>query len=71
VEVVGDTDTLAPFKFPGFQVYVDAPAAFSVMELPIQIEAVTGVMLIFGTGLTTNERVEVLRQPIISTPVTE
>jgi len=53
VVVVGDNVTAGVNKPPGFQVYVDPPDAVRKMELPIQIEAVDGVMVMLGTGLTT------------------
>lgn len=51
--MVGDNVTAGVNKPPGFQVYVDPPDAVRKMELPIQIEAVDGVMVMLGTGLTT------------------
>jgi hypothetical protein len=49
----GVTVTIAPFKFPGFQVYVAAPVAVNVAVLPLQITVGFAVALIVGNGLTT------------------
>lgn len=68
---VGDTTTLLPLNAPGFQVYVDAPDAVSVAELPIQREGEAGLIVMLGTGLTFWFTVKVLWQPNAFTPVTE
>lgn len=70
VVVVGDTVTDAPVKLPGIQLYVEAPVALSVVELPTQMLLLAAVLDTFGAGLTVIVRVEVLVQPFAAVPVT-
>jgi hypothetical protein len=71
VLVAGETVTLLPVKAPGFQVYVDAPVAVKVAELPIQMELDEAAGVIVGIGLTTTATIVVVVQPNALLPVTE
>jgi hypothetical protein len=60
---VGETVTLVVVAPAGFQVYVEPPEALKVIELPIQMDAVEGLIVMLGTGATSLEMVYVDRQP--------
>lgn len=70
VVVVGDTVTDEPVKLPGIQLYVEAPLALSVVELPAQIVVLEAVVVTVGVGLTVIVRVDVFVQPFAAVPVT-
>ena len=70
VAVVGDTVTEAPVKLPGIQLYVDAPLAVNVVELPAQIVVLDAVVVTGGNALTVMVRVAVFVQPAADVPVT-
>lgn len=59
----GDTVTVAPERFPGFQVYVDAPLAFKVAVFPEH--KIKGVLVVVtvGTGFTNTKTVFVPIHP--------
>ena len=67
---VGDTETLAPIKFPGFQVYDNAPIAERFAELPAQMVNEDGFTAITGIAFTTKLTVAVVKQPVPFPPVT-
>ena len=54
----------------GFQIYVAAPRAVSIIELPKQTTGAEGSIVITGNGLTVIKAEEVLVQPFRSVPVT-
>jgi hypothetical protein len=70
VVVVGDTVTDEPVKLPGIQLYVDAPLAVNVVELPAQIVVLDAVVVTVGNALTVMVRVAVFVQPAADEPVT-
>ena len=76
VVLVGETFTVIPFRFPGFQVYVypaplpPVPLAVSVAELPIHIAVGRTVAAMESGGLTRTVAVVVAVQPEGSVPVT-
>lgn len=63
VDAVGETETEAPFSAPGFQVYVVAPLAESVVELPLQIVGADAVAVTVGEGFTVMVTCAVEEQP--------
>ena len=67
---VGVTLTLAPLTFPGFHVYVLAPLALNVTELPAQIVDEEAVTVKFGIAFTIKLIVFALVQPDAFVPVT-
>lgn len=70
VVVVGETVTGEPDSDPGIHAYVAAPVAVSVVELPVQIEALEAVAVTVGEAFTVMRRVDVFVQPLASVPVT-
>jgi hypothetical protein len=66
----GLTITEVPTKLPGFQLYVLAPDAVMVVELPAQIVALVTVVDIVGVASTVIRRVAVFVQPFAPVPVT-
>jgi len=60
--VFGLTTTAVPVKLPGIHVYVSAPFAVNVVELPMQI-LVEPLIVIIGSGITVTVKVNVLVQP--------
>jgi hypothetical protein len=70
VVAVGDTTTLVPVKLPGFQVYVCAPLAVRLAELPTQMEGADAERLMVGVGFKSKETVCVEIQPNADAPVT-
>ena len=70
VVVVGDTVTDEPVKLPGIQLYVDAPLAVRVVELPAQIVALDADVDTVGAVLTVIARVDVFVHPLALVPVT-
>lgn len=69
VVVIGETVTVVPVSEPGIQLYVDAPPAVSVVELPEQMVTVAEVAVTVGDGLTVIKRVAVDVHPAV-VPVT-
>lgn len=67
---VGETVTEVPVSAPGFQVYVVAPVAVSVVLLPEQIVVLDAVVVTVGVGFTVMVRVAVLVHPLAPVPVT-
>jgi hypothetical protein len=66
VVMVGVTVTFAPDKLPGFQVYVVAPDAVSVKEVPEQTEVVELEALTVGIGTTVTVVVaELVQVPLL------
>jgi hypothetical protein len=61
---------LVPVKLPGFQVYVCAPLAVRLAELPTQIEGIDEERLIVGVGFKSKATVCVDKQPKVDAPVT-
>lgn len=55
---------------PGIQLYVDAPLAVSVVELPAQMVVLDAVVVTVGVGLTVMVRVDVFVHPLAAVPVT-
>ncbi len=55
---------------PGIQLYVDAPLAVRVVELPAQIVALDVVVDTVGAALTVIVRVDVFVHPFAPVPVT-
>lgn len=55
---------------PGIQLYVDAPLAVNVVELPAQMVVLEAVVVTVGNGLTVMVRVAVFVQPAADVPVT-
>jgi hypothetical protein len=70
VVAVGDTVTDDPDKLPGFQVYVAAPFAVSVVVPPEQIVLNDALLLTEGRGLTVIVLVAIFVQPVALVPVT-
>jgi hypothetical protein len=70
VVVVGETVTEVPVKEPGIQLYVVAPEAVSVVELPEQIVVFDAVVVTVGVLLTVISCVVVLVHPLAAVPVT-
>lgn len=70
VVVPGETVTGVPGNDPGIQLYVDAPVAVNVAELPEQIVVVDVDAVTVGRGLTVIVRVAVPVQPFAAVPVT-
>lgn len=68
--VVGDTVTVVPVKLPGFQVYVDAPLAVSVVDEPTQIVGVPAVAVTVGVPTTVTVTWLVFVQPFEPVPTT-
>ena len=70
VIVVGETVTVAPDKLPGIQLYVVAPLAVIIVEVPLQIVAAVVVTVTVGEGVTVMVLVAVFVQPFAAVPVT-
>jgi hypothetical protein len=70
VVVVGETVTGDPLSDPGIHVYVVAPLAVMVAELPAQIVAVDVVVVTVGVGFTVIVLVAVPVHPFAAVPVT-
>jgi hypothetical protein len=68
--VAGETETLAPVKAPGFHVYVVAPVADNVVELPEQIVDDEALAFTVGVMFTNTVTVLVLVQPAALDPKT-
>lgn len=66
---VTDEPVVALRPVPGLHVYVAAPPALIVVELPEQIVGVTAVAVTVGVGLTVTRTIAVLIQPDVL-PVT-
>jgi hypothetical protein len=66
----GESVTLEPDKFPGFQVYDVAPDAVIVEVLPKHIDGLEGLKLIVGVGKTLTLAVALPLQPAAFVPVT-
>ena len=64
------TTTLAPLTFPGFHVYVLAPLALKVAELPAQTVDEEAVTVKFGIAFTVKLIVFALVHPDALVPVT-
>jgi hypothetical protein len=62
VELAGVTVTVAPLKFPGFQVKDAAPLAVKVAVLPLQIDVGELLAIIVGVGFTITLTVRVDEQ---------
>jgi hypothetical protein len=69
VVVAGETVTEVPVSAPGFHVYVVAPEAVIVVEVPEQIVALDAVTVTVGVGLTVTVTVCVEVQPFAAVPV--
>ena len=69
VDRAGETVILVPVNPPGFQVYVVAPEAVSVEELPAQMEAGAAFAVTVGLGFTDTVTTTVLVQPEALDPV--
>ena len=67
---VGDTVTTAPLIEPGFQRYVFAPDAVSVVLPPVQIVLLEAVAVTLGKATTLIVLVAVFVQPFTAVPVT-
>ena len=70
VVVVGETVTGEPVSDPGIHVYVVAPFAVMVAELPSQMVVVEVVVVTVGVVFTVMVRVAVPVQPFAAVPVT-
>lgn len=70
VVVVGETVTDVPVNDPGIHVYVDAPEAVIVVELPEQSVVLVAVVATVGSGFTVMVRVPVPVHPLAAVPVT-
>jgi hypothetical protein len=70
VVATGLSVTLDPDKDPGIHVYVEAPPALSVTELPIQIALEDAAAFTFGRAFTVTITVEVPVHPGPLEPVT-
>ena len=70
VVVPGVTVTGDPVSDPGIQLYVDAPVALSVVELPEQSVVVPDDAVTVGEVLTVMACVAVAVQPLAAVPVT-
>jgi hypothetical protein len=68
--VVGETVTDDPVRDPGIHVYVDAPEAVIVVELPEQSVVLVAVVATVGSGFTVMVRVPVPVHPLAAVPVT-
>lgn len=63
--------TDAPVRLPGIHVYVVAPFAFSVVELPEQMVVLVAVAVTVGVGFTVISTVCVAVHPVaVVVPVT-
>jgi hypothetical protein len=60
---------LVPIKLPGIQVYVCAPVAVRLAELPTQIEGTDEERLTVGVGFTITATVRVDKHPKVLAPV--
>ena len=67
--MVGETLTEAPLSDPGIQVYVEAPEAERVLEVPGQMEAGEALARIVALGLIETLTVASPEQPA-AVPVT-
>jgi hypothetical protein len=70
VVATGLSVKLDPDKDPGIHVYVEAPPALSVTELPIQIAFEEAEALTEGRALTFTDTVDVFVHPLAAVPVT-
>ena len=70
VVIAGETVTEVPVNDPGIQLYVVAPLAVIVVELPEQIVVLVAVVVTVGLGVTLTVTVCVLVQPLTAVPVT-
>jgi hypothetical protein len=70
VFVVGHTLTVAPVRFPGIQVYVEAPLALRLVHCPEHIAAGEAATVFTGLALTVTVAVLVAEQPAVVVPVT-
>jgi len=66
----GETVTLEPDKAPGCHVYVTAPPAVNVVELPVHMVDVGGAAVTVGNGFTVTVTVAWLLHPPGSVPTT-
>jgi hypothetical protein len=66
----GVTFTLVPLSDPGIQLYVDAPLAVSVVEPPVQMDALFALAPTTGDVFTFMVRVAVEVHPFAAVPVT-
>lgn len=66
----GVTFTEVPVNEPGIQLYVVAPDAVNVADVPEQTVAVEVVTVTVGVGLTVIVRVAVPVHPLAAVPVT-
>jgi hypothetical protein len=64
VVATGVTVTVVPESGPGIHVYVDPPAAVSVVLPPVQIDGLAAVAVIVGEGFTVTTAVLVVVQPV-------
>ena len=70
VVIVGVTTILAPVKAPGFQVYVVAPDAVKVADVPAQIAVAEATAVTVRVGFTVKFNVLVAVQPNVVLPTT-
>jgi hypothetical protein len=70
VVVNGETVIVAPDKFPGIQLYEDAPLAVIEVLFPAQIVPDVVVVVTVGIGFTDIVLIAVFVQPFIPVPVT-